>query len=161
MLRELAILYTPITFSYQTGFCVEECRDWGLSPAAKLLLKQNCDTKPRMKSFPVRKHPRLPIPVYQEGHIFFITCTTYSRFRWFERYRIMATTAVELLESLASERGTDIFAWCMMPDHCHLLIRDSNTIDFVRLFKGRLTPVARKLNSRVRNFGRKASMTMP
>ena len=57
----------------------------------------------------------------------------------------MATTAVGLLESLASERGTDIFAWCMMPDHCHLLIRDSNTIDFVRLFKGRLTPVARKL----------------
>ena len=100
-----------------------------------------------MIQFPVRKHPRLPRPVYQEGHIFFLTCTTYSRFPWFERFEKLAFEAVRLLESLADERGTEIFAWCLMPDHCHLLIQDYDIIEFVRLFKGRLTPMARKMES--------------
>ena len=34
-----------------------------------------------------------------------------------------------------------------MPDHCHLLIQDYDIIEFVRLFKGRLTPMARKMES--------------
>jgi REP element-mobilizing transposase RayT len=29
-----------------------------------------------------------------------------------------------------------------MPDHIHLLIQDSDVIDFVRLFKGKMTPKA-------------------
>ena len=33
-----------------------------------------------------------------------------------------------------------------MPDHCHLLNRDADILEFVRIFKGRLTPVARALN---------------
>jgi REP element-mobilizing transposase RayT len=35
-----------------------------------------------------------------------------------------------------------------MPDHCHLLLRDNNVVEFMRLFKGKLTPVARTLESR-------------
>jgi putative transposase len=38
-----------------------------------------------------------------------------------------------------------------MPDHIHLLLQDSNIIDFVRLFKGRMTPMARSLE-RSRKF---------
>ena len=76
-----------------------------------------------MTEFPVRKHPRLPRPVYQAGHIFFLTCATYERFPWFERYEELALASVELLESLAVERETDIFAWCIMPDHVHVLER--------------------------------------
>jgi REP element-mobilizing transposase RayT len=32
-----------------------------------------------------------------------------------------------------------------MPDHVHLLLQDKDIIEFVRLFKGRLTPAARGL----------------
>lgn len=98
-----------------------------------------------MTEFPVRKHPRLPRPVYQNGHIFFLTFSTYARFPWFERFEDLSLASVKLLETLAHERGTDVFAWCFMPDHCHLLIRDDDTVEFVRRFKGRLAPVARKL----------------
>ncbi len=98
-----------------------------------------------MREFPVRKHPRLPRPVYQAGHIFFLTCATYARFPWFERFEGLAHASVELLESIAAELGTDVFAWCFMPNHVHLLIRDDDTVEFVRRFKGKLTPIARKL----------------
>jgi REP element-mobilizing transposase RayT len=32
-----------------------------------------------------------------------------------------------------------------MPDHVHLLLQGSDVIDFVRLFKGRMTPKAREI----------------
>jgi REP element-mobilizing transposase RayT len=32
-----------------------------------------------------------------------------------------------------------------MPDHVHLLLQDQNVVDFVRLFKGRMTPKAREI----------------
>jgi putative transposase len=98
-----------------------------------------------LTQFPVRKHPRLPRPVYQDGHIFFLTCSTYARFPWFERFEELALASIKLLESLTVERGTDIFAWCFMPDHCHLLVRDEDTVEFIRRFKGRLSPIARKM----------------
>lgn len=98
-----------------------------------------------MTEFPVRKRPRLPRPVYQAGHIFFLTFTTHGRFPWFDRFEELTLASVKLLETLAVERGTDIFAWCLMPDHVHLLVRDDDTVEFVRRFKGRLAPVARKI----------------
>ena len=103
-----------------------------------------------MKQFPVRKHPRLPRPVYREGHIFFLTCSTYRRHPWFERIVgtwVYPRPAADELPPyrMADERGTEIFAWCFMPDHCHLLVQDEDMLEFVRLFKGRLTPIARKI----------------
>ena len=82
------------------------------------------DKSSTMISFPVRKYPRLPRPVYTDGHIFFLTCATYARVPWFGRFEELASALVRLLASLADERNTDIFAWCVMPDHCHLLIRE-------------------------------------
>ena len=32
-----------------------------------------------------------------------------------------------------------------MPDHVHLLLQDQEVVDFVRLFKGKMTPRARKI----------------
>ena len=96
-----------------------------------------------MPQFPVRKHPRLPMPVYKDGHVFFITCSTFCRHPWFARFKELAASSVQLLEALAEERGTDIFAWCFMPDHVHLLLQDPDVVAFVRLFKGKLTPTAR------------------
>ena len=67
------------------------------------------------------------------------------RFPWFSAYAELAEEAVQLLMQLASDRGSMVYAWCIMPDHLHLLLRDTNVIDFVRLFKGKLVPKAAML----------------
>ncbi len=43
--------------------------------------------------------------------------------------------------SIASD--IKLFAWCIMPDHIHFLIQGSRLIEFVRQFKGKMTPLAR------------------
>jgi len=90
-----------------------------------------------MKQFPVRKHPRLPRPVYREGHIFFLTCSTYRRHPWFERIVgtwVYPRPAADELPPyrMADERGTEIFAWCFMPDHCHLLVQGEDMLEGVQ-----------------------------
>jgi REP element-mobilizing transposase RayT len=61
-------------------------------------------------------------------------------------YVELADVAVRLLAELALERGTDLYAWCIMPDHVHLLMQDQDIVKFVRLFKGRMTPKSRTLD---------------
>ena len=46
---------------------------------------------------------------------------------------------------MASARGTEVYAWCVMPDHVHLLLQDHEVVSFARLFKGRMTPRARMI----------------
>lgn len=53
--------------------------------------------------------------------------------------------AVELLVHFARTRETVLYAWCIMPDHIHILLQDKDVVGFVRLLKGRLTPEARSL----------------
>ena len=64
------------------------------------------------------------------------------RFPWFSTYAELSEETVQLLIQLASDRGSMLYAWCIMPDHIHLLLQDTNIIDFVRLFKGKLVPKA-------------------
>ena len=45
--------------------------------------------------------------------------------------------------NLAVESGMKIYAWCIMPDHLHMLLQGQKVIEFMRVFKGRLTPAAR------------------
>jgi len=51
-----------------------------------------------------------------------------------------------VLRDTSRERGTDLYAWCIMPEHLHLLVQDADLIAFVRLVKGRATPVARQID---------------
>jgi len=95
-------------------------------------------------TLPVRKSIRLPQERYREGYVFFITITTHHRHRWFAHYPDLTNEATDLLLDLVSERRTDLYAWCFMPDHLHLLIRDLDVVAFVRRFKGALTPLARR-----------------
>jgi putative transposase len=53
--------------------------------------------------------------------------------------------AMELLPEMVGARNAVLFSWCIMPDHLHFLLQDKDVIDFVRIFKGRLTPEARRL----------------
>jgi len=107
---------------------------------------QVCPTRKNfycMKHFPVRKKIRLPLQVYTQDHTFFITVSTHQRHPWFQRYPQLCKAAVPLMRDLAVEFRMKIYAWCVMPDHFHLLLQGQKIIDFMRLFKGRMTPGAR------------------
>jgi putative transposase len=94
---------------------------------------------------PTRKRIRLANSAYRQGHAFSITIATEGRYPWFRRYCELAATTTDLLADLAKNRGTALHAWCIMPDHIHLLLQDKDIVEFVRFFKGRLTPEARRL----------------
>ena len=79
---------------------------------------------------------------YRQGHVFFITIGTHRRYPWFRLYPELADLAVQLLRDIAAARGTKLYAWCMMPDHIHLLLQDNDVVDFIRVFKGKMTPKA-------------------
>ena len=93
--------------------------------------------------FPVRKRIRLDPGSYQQGHVFFITIGAHERFPWFGKHHELADATVSLLRTIGSERKTIFYAWCVMPDHVHILLKDDNVIEFVRLFKGKMVPEAR------------------
>jgi len=54
----------------------------------------------------------------------------------------LADSGVALLLNISEVRQTNLYAWCFMPDHVHLLVADRDILEFVRLFKGRMTPLA-------------------
>jgi putative transposase len=87
----------------------------------------------------------LPLPIYTEGRVFFVTAATRDRAPWFAQFPELARILADIVDRTAAERGAELFAWCVMPDHCHLLVRDDALIAFVRLVKGRLTPAARSV----------------
>ena len=95
-----------------------------------------------MLSRPARKKIRLDPASYHQGHAFFVTTTTYMRYPWFSTYPELAQETVELLTRLAADRGSMLYAWCIMPEHIHLLLQDNNIIEFVRMIKGKLVPKA-------------------
>src|SRR5512137_1270012 len=101
------------------------------------------DHRVSMAHLPVRKHPRLPLPVYRQEYVFFVTIGTHERRPWFKLYPGLTTQAGEALQAVVKERDGLLFAWSFMPDHVHLLVQEEDLIALVRLFKGRLTPVAR------------------
>jgi REP element-mobilizing transposase RayT len=60
----------------------------------------------------------------------------------------LARDAVNLLKALSFECGVTLHAYCVMPDHIHVLLSpnaDTGGIEFVRLLKGRLATTLRRL----------------
>jgi len=96
-----------------------------------------------MNQLNFRKHIRLAPDAYNKGNAFFITIVTHEKYSWFGLHAELAPIAVEYLCRTADGRDTKLFAWCVMPDHIHMLLHDENIIDFVRLYKGRMNPQAR------------------
>ncbi|MEE9495391.1 MAG: transposase [Desulfobacterales bacterium] len=98
-----------------------------------------------MKRFPVRKKIRLPQIVYKQSHAFFITIGTHNKYPWFRLYPDLNNMAIQLIRELAPALKMKIYAWCVMPEHIHILIHGNNLIELVRLFKGKMIPIARKI----------------
>ena len=93
---------------------------------------------------PQRKRIRLPSETYRQGHVFSLTIATHDRYMWFERHEELAQVVQETIIATAAERGSLLFAWCIMPEHLHTLVQDDDAVDFVRLIKGRSVPAARR-----------------
>jgi putative transposase len=98
-----------------------------------------------MQNIPTRKRIRLSNSAYRQGHAFSITIATDGRYPWFRLHRRLSTKLVELLLDCAKTRKTVLYAWCIMPDHIHMLLEDKDVVEFVRLLKGRLIPESRRL----------------
>lgn len=90
-------------------------------------------------SWTPRKLHRLPKEAYSANNIFYITACTQHRRPLFAHVAGLAEACGEGLAALATERSSSLHAWVVMPDHVHFIIQDQDVINFVALFKGRLT----------------------
>jgi putative transposase len=104
--------------------------------------------------YPVRRRIRLPRASYHDGHCFFITIGTHERYPWFSIHTALGEELVAILKRTVEERHARLFAWCVMPEHIHLLVQDPDVVELVRLLKGRATPFARQFDSQRRLWQR-------
>ena len=93
-----------------------------------------------------RKSIRLSPEAYGHASAFFITMATFERYPWFHVHQALARATIDELLRLAGQREAILWAWCLMPDHLHLLLQDADVVGFVRSLKGRLSVVGRALD---------------
>ncbi len=83
-----------------------------------------------------RKPLRLPAPPYIGRGSYFITVCTQYRSPFF-RQPSLAGSLVQLLIAAASHRKFLLHAWCVMPDHLHILCEGANERSAVCMFVNR------------------------
>ena len=91
----------------------------------------------------MRKKIRLAEDTYNREHVFYLTACTQGRRRWFSDFPNLAQACEDDIRGLAQDRHSDLFAWCVMPDHVHVLLRDRDPVAYMRRLKGSLTKSAR------------------
>ena len=80
---------------------------------------------------------------YGEGHYHYLTENIYRRVRIFDSDRCKSKF-VQTLDDLRAELGFKIFAYVLMPEHCHLLIWPSSAAN--------PSQILQKLSDRTANF---------
>ncbi len=95
-----------------------------------------------------RKHPRLKNKdIYsKKGNIIHIIIGTHERYPYFEDVD-MAKGLCDILIETAKQGNNPLYAYCIMPDHIHILTEpsdNSNIFHFIKLFKGRFVSACRK-----------------
>jgi putative transposase len=84
-----------------------------------------------------RKNIRLPLELYSQGHVLSVTSVTSGRHPAF-RDTHWPTVCLRELREAADLRAMSIYAYCLMPDHLHLLLRSNaghSVINFLKDFK--------------------------
>ncbi len=69
--------------------------------------------------------------------MFSVTIATRDRERVFED-RLVATRCIEALRAVRARKGNPVYAYCLMPDHAHVLVgivRDASLPSFVASWK--------------------------
>jgi putative transposase len=94
-----------------------------------------------------RKTNRLLPPSYLGLHSYLVTLCILKRRRLFVAPNIVQPL-IALLGDLAQLHALDVYAYCFMPDHCHLILcgrsKDSDLPRFIRVYKGRASVHLRK-----------------
>jgi putative transposase len=86
-----------------------------------------------------RQRNRLPLDVYRGGITCFVTTSVFGGWPAFAREEAV-TGCLSVLRACCEKRGVELYAYCFMPDHVHLLllgIDRADVIAFVRDFKQR------------------------
>ena len=85
---------------------------------------------------------RFPKQHYIGRSAYFLTLCTHDRISYFRPRRI-ARWLLECLQQTASQKSFTVLAYCLMPDHLHLLLQgdsaSSDLLSFVRTFKHKTT----------------------
>jgi putative transposase len=90
-----------------------------------------------------RKRIRLDLELYaRPDSVCSITVAVKDRLRVFESKSI-AEAAIEVLRERAETHGVTVYAYCYMPDHVHLLLSPSESIDIVT-FVGQFKNLAQR-----------------
>ena len=96
---------------------------------------------------PRRKRIRLDAAEYRApGRVFLVTICTDIRRPWFSLHPALADITAATIVAIADARWTTLHAWCVMPDHVHLLMEDADVVGYVRAFKGSLTTRAQRID---------------
>ena len=85
------------------------------------------------------------------NHARFITFSTYRRLNLFGTAELRDVFRNQL-EKAKSVYGFELYAWVLMPNHAHLLVRESETGDVSGLLRSLKGTVARKIMSRWREL---------
>jgi putative transposase len=72
-------------------------------------------------SWPERKSPRLQGFNYSESQCYFVTVCTDNRKPLFVNSSLNNALVEQLIDH-ARAHAVVLYAWCLMPDHCHLLV---------------------------------------
>ena len=95
-----------------------------------------------------RKNIRLKKEIYSNpNQIFSITICTKDRQPIF-RNKLYLQATVNTFQSKPFIQETELYAYCLMPDHLHLLIspKDGNLIDLIRRWKSYVASILNKLD---------------
>ncbi|PIS26033.1 MAG: hypothetical protein COT45_01320 [bacterium (Candidatus Stahlbacteria) CG08_land_8_20_14_0_20_40_26] len=91
-----------------------------------------------------RKSPRLKEFDYCEARPYFITICTKDKIPYFENQKI-AKKVIECLLSERKQMGYLIFAYCLMPDHLHILLMPDSAQQSDRTRRDRASPCPKKV----------------
>jgi putative transposase len=91
-----------------------------------------------MDNFPVRKRIRLALDVYKQRNAFSVTIRTHEGYPWFLLHDELPKRCIRLFSSVPDSVAR-LYAWCVMPNHVHLLLDAGDLIGFVRIFKGKMS----------------------
>ena len=100
------------------------------------------------KELPYRRRNRLKFHNYSEHREYYITFCTHKRKRIFSSHSV-SNIAITNAKQTCLECQIDLIAYCIMPDHIHLLLMpagEASVSEFARRYKARVTQELRKLN---------------
>jgi len=84
-----------------------------------------------------KRVPRLPRFDYFGHYAYFITCSTYQKRPYF-RDKAIVDIVLSVLRRVGAKNSFRVYAYCLMPDHLHLLLvgEEKSSLDsFMKTFK--------------------------